>query len=74
MSLNPHPTFPATGHYVLRLHHGARPQAGQLTGRVQHVSSGEWADFASGEDLLAWLRRHASPLLQGTESPPRQSP
>lgn len=70
MTLNPHPTFPAAGHYVLRLHQDALPQAGHLAGRVQHVSSGDSADFVSGADLLDWLTRHAAqqrPLADGAQ-------
>lgn len=60
MTLNPHPTYPSVGHYVLRLHQQAHPQAGRLTGRIQHVTSGEFVDFACNEDLLAWLVHHAT--------------
>jgi hypothetical protein len=59
MNLNPLPIHPVSGGYVLRLHRDARPADGQLWGRVQHVASGEWADFASGAELLAWLMGHA---------------
>jgi hypothetical protein len=71
MTLNPHPTFPATGHYVLRLHQDALSEAGRLTGRIQHVSSGNFTDFATGEDLLAWLVRHAALLRPSSDEPPR---
>jgi hypothetical protein len=60
MTLNPHPTFPATGQYVLRLHHDTDPLGGRLSGRIQHVSSGDSVDFACGADLLEWLQRHAA--------------
>jgi hypothetical protein len=59
MKLNPLPIHPVSGGYVLRLHRDARPAEGQFRGRVQHVASGEWADFASGAELLAWLVGHA---------------
>ncbi|MBV8503297.1 MAG: hypothetical protein JO006_16455 [Paucibacter sp.] len=62
MTLNPHPTYPAAGHYVLRLRQDALPQAGHLAGRVQHVSSGECGDFVSGPELLEWLTRHAAQM------------
>ena len=49
MTLNPHPIYPSAGRYVLRLHRDAQPQAGMLAGRIEHVSSGDSADFASGQ-------------------------
>jgi hypothetical protein len=60
MTLNPHPTYPVAGGYVLRLHRDACPSAGQLVGRIEHVASGDSADFASGERLLEWLALHAA--------------
>lgn len=58
MTLNPHPIHPAAGAYVLRLHRDARPADGPLMGRIQHVASGDWADFASSSELHDWLARH----------------
>ena len=60
MTLNPHPIYPSAGRYVLRLHRDAQPQAGFLAGHIEHVSSGDSADFASGQELLDWLARHAA--------------
>ena len=60
MTLNPHPTYPAAGAYVIRMHHDARPESGQLLGRAEHVASGDSTDFATGQELLAWLIRHAA--------------
>jgi hypothetical protein len=54
---------------VLRLHRDARPENGQLSGRIEHVSSGDSIDFATGAELLAWLARHAT----GTREPPADS-
>ncbi|MBV8123807.1 MAG: hypothetical protein JOY60_17220 [Burkholderiaceae bacterium] len=62
MTLNPHPTFSSSGSYVLRLHRDARPKEGVLIGRVQHVASGEWLDFASSKQLLDWLATHSASL------------
>ena len=45
MTLNPHPTYPAAGGYVLRLHRDACPVAGRLMGRIEHVASGEMHRF-----------------------------
>jgi hypothetical protein len=69
MALNPNPTYPSAGQYVLRLHRDARPQQGQLSGRIEHVASGEGAHFASAAGLLDWLERHAA---QGCD--PAQGP
>lgn len=63
MILNPYPTYPAARGYVLRLHRDARPAAGHLVGRIEHVASGDSADFASGEKLLEWLAQHAAHAL-----------
>lgn len=60
MVLNPHPIYPSAGRYVLRLHRDARPEAGQLSGRIEHVSSGVSLDFASCAELLDWLAGHAA--------------
>lgn len=60
MTLNPHPIYPAAGAYVLRLHRDANPADALLIGRIQHVASGEVADFASAAELLDWLQGHAA--------------
>ena len=78
MMLNSLPIYPSAGRYVLRLHRDARPQAGVLAGRIEHVSSGDGADFTSAAELLAWLAGHASgALLAGeprTETPAKDRP
>lgn len=73
MILNPHPTYPAAGGYVLRLHRNTHPAAGQLVGRIEHVASGDNADFASGKQLLDWLAQHATQVLAG-HNPSRGNP
>ena len=60
MTLNPHPTYPSAGAYVVRLHRDARPESGQLVGRAEHVASGDSTDFATAQELLAWLMQHAA--------------
>jgi hypothetical protein len=60
MTLNPQPTYPSAGGYVLKLHRDAQPQQGLLRGRIEHIASGECFDFASAEALLAGLLRHAT--------------
>ena len=69
MALNTHPIYPSAGRYVLRLHRDARPENGHLSGRIEHVSSGDSIDFATGAELLAWLARHAAE----TREPPADS-
>jgi len=64
MTLNPHPTYPASGGYVLKLHRDARPESGALMGRIEHIASGDSSDFASGAVLLDWLSRHASHVVR----------
>lgn len=63
MTLHPHPHYPSAGGYVLKLHRDALTGRGRLSGRIEHIASGEAADFASGEALLAWLLRHAAQAL-----------
>jgi hypothetical protein len=58
MTLNSQPIYPVASGYVLRLHRDAQPAEGFLMGRIQHVSSGDWADFANGTELLEWLVLH----------------
>jgi hypothetical protein len=69
MALNTHPIYPSAGRYVVRLHRDARPENGHLSGSVEHVSSGDSIDFATGAELLAWLARHAAE----TREPPTNS-
>jgi len=69
MVLNPHPIYPSAGRYVLRLHRDSGRQPGQLFGRIEHVASGDGTDFASAEDLLAWLQRHAAQECVQAQSP-----
>jgi len=76
MNLNPHPVYPSTGRYVLRLHRDALPGAGHLCGRIEHVTTGESADFSSGAQLLEWLAEHAFQVREGAPAdlPPQQDP
>ncbi|HXD07528.1 MAG TPA: hypothetical protein VN680_15865 [Burkholderiaceae bacterium] len=69
MTLNPLPIYPAAGGYVLRLHRDARPEAGDLSGRIEHVNSGDRADFISCEELLRWLVQHAAQIRARPASP-----
>lgn len=69
MTLNPRPTYPAAGGYVLRLHRDARLAGDHLVGRIQHVASGDWTDFSSGAKLIEWLAQHAAQVLADPGSP-----
>ena len=69
MVLNPHPIYPSAGRYVLRLHRDSRATLSGLAGRVEHVSSGDNTDFASGSELLAWLAAHAGEIVRQAPAP-----
>jgi hypothetical protein len=60
MALNPQPNHPSSGSYVLKLHRDADPRQGRLSGRIEHIVSGEHHDFASSPELIDWLQRHAA--------------
>lgn len=62
MTLNPQPSYPTQGGYVLKLHRDARPEQGQLRGRLEHIASGATAEFDSAQALVDWLARHAAEL------------
>ena len=62
MTLQSTSHFPNRRCYVLKLHRDATPATGRLIGRLEHIASGEHVDFANGEELLAWLARHATTL------------
>lgn len=68
MSLNTNPLFPSAGCYVLKLHREAMPQLGVLSGRLEHIVSGDSVDFTSGEALLAWLLQHAAQVHEAPVS------
>ena len=55
MTLNPLPSHPSDGCYVVKLHRDARPQQGELRGRLEHIVSGDCVEFASAQALLAAL-------------------
>jgi hypothetical protein len=57
MSLHTQSNYPSSGTYVLKLHHDAAPEQRHLMGRLEHVASGEYYDFANGEQWHAWLVR-----------------
>lgn len=60
MTLQPHPSYPSARGYVLKLHRDADPATGRLSGRLEHIASGEAAEFSSGAQLLRLLQAHAT--------------
>jgi hypothetical protein len=60
MILNARPTYPASRSYVLKLHRDADASRGQLTGRLENVSTGQQHEFTTGAELLACLARDAA--------------
>jgi hypothetical protein len=60
MTLNSTSNFPNRRCYVLKLHRDAAPASGRLLGRLEHIATGEHVDFADGDELLAWVARHAA--------------
>ena len=60
MSLATQSTHPGHRAYVVKLNRDAAPPVQTLSGRVEHLDSGEHADFASADELVHWLTRHAS--------------
>lgn len=69
MVLNSHPIYPSAGRYVLRLHRDSRRQEGRLAGRIEHVSSGDGAEFASADELVDWLSRHSAQAGDAAQAP-----
>ena len=65
MTLNPVPSFPGQRCYVVRLHANVRP--GALSGRLEHVNSGDGFDFKDAEEPLRLLQ-HASPASESNPS------
>jgi hypothetical protein len=49
------PTLPAYKAFVLQFSRETRLRAGAFSGRVEHISSGRRARFASTQELLAVL-------------------
>jgi hypothetical protein len=49
--------LPVAWAFVVHLRPGARPEQGQVAGRVEHIASGRSAHFGSLPELLAFLGR-----------------
>ena len=70
MVLNVNAEFPQSSTYVLKLRRDATPAAGRVCGRLEHVTTGQQADFGSFEELLTCLLRlTASAELVQDEAP-----
>ena len=54
--------LPSTWAFVVHLRPGARPDAGRMAGRVEHVASGRSAHFESLPEMLAFVGRVLSSL------------
>ena len=57
--LDPLPTYPTAGAYVVQLHREASPETGVWIGRIEHVATGAHHEFTSGASLLAWLLKQS---------------
>lgn len=60
MALNPEPSYSTTRHFMVKLHRDARPERGELFGKLEHVVTSESVAFASSTELLSALARLAS--------------
>ena len=58
MTLNPVPSYPSTLCYVLRLHRDSQPACGRISGRLEHVATGETMPFEDAAALLTALAAH----------------
>ena len=65
--------------FVIRLYPGADPVAGEISGRVEHLVSGEAKEFRSSAELVASLglllhagarRREPAPSIEPCKSKP----
>ncbi|MCP5158935.1 MAG: hypothetical protein H6974_01190 [Gammaproteobacteria bacterium] len=60
MTLNSVPAFSSARSYVLKLHRDARPDRGELFGKVEHVITGQCFVFGSAHELIARLTEHTT--------------
>lgn len=62
MTLDHHIPHPTDRAYVVKLNRDALRTPGvALAGRVEHLVSGDHADFSCADELVRWLERHADP-------------
>ncbi len=62
-----HP-LPSQRAFLVQVHAEAEVAQGRLTGRVEHVMSGQATHFASSEQLLAFMTR----VLTSLHAPPAE--
>jgi hypothetical protein len=74
MTLATQPLHPSAGSYVLKLRRDAQPRLGQLSGRLEHIASGDCIDFGNSDEMLAWLLWHAAQALPLATEPESQVP
>jgi hypothetical protein len=60
MTLNPHPSYPLSHVYVVKLHRDCVPRVGEITGCVEHVTTGRVLHFQSAAELASCLLSHAA--------------
>ena len=70
MSQGNHKHLIPAGTFVVQLRVGSVVKEWQLSGRIEHVASGESEPFASLDALLAFMSRHVSdePASSGESS------
>ena len=74
MTLEINAAFPSSRCYVLKVHRDAQPEQGRLTGRLEHIASGDYINFDNGTQLLAWIAHHVSALDIPTAAKPKNAP
>jgi len=55
MILDTRSHYPSARTYVLKLHRDAPSDPSRLCGRLENMASGRQFEFASAEQLVAWL-------------------
>ena len=60
MTLHCIPSHPSSLCYVLKLHRDSQPAQGQISGLLEHISSGCSMPFADAATLLAALLAHSA--------------
>ena len=60
MTLHPIPAHPSSLCYVLKLHRDSQPAQGQISGRLEHVATGQSISFDDAGGLVAALLAHAA--------------
>lgn len=64
MALSSEPRYPSKRQYLLQLQGDAGREGHALSGRLEHIHTGERREFASAEQLLAVLEAELNKLDQ----------